>query len=133
MVVLGIDIGGAQIRAGMVDEEGAILASRTIPTPSDLDGLLPSLQDAIRWLLEATALPAGVGVGCKGIINPDSTVVETVMGGGRLSVHGVGVTAAATGARSLASGQSFNCLIPSTTLSAFRWAPIFLVCWKSLK
>ena len=80
MVVLGIDIGGTQVRAGMVDENGAILASRTIPTPTDLDTLLPSLQDAIRWLLEATSLPAGVGVGCKGIINPDSTRVETLRG-----------------------------------------------------
>jgi glucokinase len=80
MIVLGIDIGGSQIRAGMVDEKGAILASRTIATPSDLDGFLPSLQDAIRWLLEATTLPAGVGVGCKGIINPDSTQIEFVRG-----------------------------------------------------
>src|SRR3982751_6021605 len=80
MVVLGIDIGGAQIRAGMVDESGAILASRTIQTPADLDTFLPSLQDAIRWLLEATAVPAGVGIGCKGIINPDSTQIETLPG-----------------------------------------------------
>ncbi len=80
MVVLGIDIGGAQIKAGMVDEAGAIIASRTIPTPADLDEFLPSLHDAIRWLLEATTLPAGVGVGCKGIINPDSTEVEILPG-----------------------------------------------------
>src|SRR4051812_5764848 len=80
MVVLGIDIGGAQIRAGMVDETGAILASRTIQTPADLDTFLPSLHDAIRWLLEATDVPAGVGVGCKGIINPDSTQIETLPG-----------------------------------------------------
>jgi glucokinase len=80
MVILGIDIGGAQIKAGMVDEKGAIIASRTIPTPADLDSFLPSLQDAIRWLLEATAVPAGAGVGCKGIINPDSTRVETLPG-----------------------------------------------------
>jgi glucokinase len=80
MVVLGIDIGGSTIRAGMVDNEGAILASRTVPTPSDLDGFVPSLQDAIRWLLEATALPAGVGIGCKGTINPDSTQVEILSG-----------------------------------------------------
>jgi glucokinase len=80
MVVLGIDIGGTNIRAGMVDGEGAILASRTIPTPNDLDGFIPSLQDAIRWLLEATALPAGVGIGCKGTINPDSTQVEILTG-----------------------------------------------------
>ena len=80
MVLLGIDIGGAQIKAGMVDEKGAILASRTIPTPTDLDTFVPSLHEAVRWLLEATSLPAGVGVGCKGIINPDSTQVETLPG-----------------------------------------------------
>jgi glucokinase len=80
MLVLGIDIGSAQIKAGMVDDAGAILASRTVETPADFDGFLPSLQDAIRWLLEATALPAGVGVACKGIINPDSTLVETLPG-----------------------------------------------------
>ena len=80
MVVLGIDIGGTQIKAGMVDEMGAILASRTIEAPPDLEGFVPSLQDAIRWLLEATSVPAGVGVGCKGIINPDSTLVEVLPG-----------------------------------------------------
>src|SRR5689334_19750510 len=80
MVVLGIDIGGLQTKAGMVDEQGAILASRTIATPTDLEGFLPAFHDAIRWLLEATSLPAGVGVGCKGIINPDSTVVEVLRG-----------------------------------------------------
>jgi glucokinase len=77
---LGIDIGGAQIRAGMVDEKGAILASRVIPTPADMEAFVPSLHDAIRWLLEATSVPAGVGVGCKGIINPDSTRVEMLPG-----------------------------------------------------
>jgi glucokinase len=80
LVVLGIDIGGNQIRAGMVDADGAILASRTLPTPGDLDTFLPSLQDAIRWLLESTSLPAGVGVGCKGIIDPDSTRIEALPG-----------------------------------------------------
>jgi glucokinase len=80
LVVLGIDIGGTQIKAGMVDELGAILASRTVETPSDLESFLPSLHSAIRWLLEATTLPAGVGVGCKGIINPDSTLVEVLPG-----------------------------------------------------
>jgi glucokinase len=80
MVVLGIDIGGAQIRAGMVDESGAILASRTIPTPSDMESFVPSLHEAVQWLLEATSVPAGVGIGCKGIINPDSTQVVTLPG-----------------------------------------------------
>jgi len=80
LVVLGIDIGGTHIKAGIVDELGAILASRTVETPPDLEGFVPSLHDAIRWLLEATSAPAGVGVGCKGIINPDSTLVEVLPG-----------------------------------------------------
>jgi glucokinase len=80
MIVLGIDIGGHHVRAGMVDPDGAILASRTIDTPADLDTFLPSLRQAIHWLVEATAQPAGAGIGCKGIINPDSTMVETLPG-----------------------------------------------------
>lgn len=64
----------------MVNEDGAILASRTTPTPADLDTFLPSLQDAIRWLVESTDLPAGVGVGCKGTINPDTTCIESLHG-----------------------------------------------------
>ncbi len=80
MVVLGIDIGGAQVKAGMVDEKGAILASRTIPTPPDLESFVPSLHEALRWLWDATARPYGAGVGCKGIINPENTQVETLPG-----------------------------------------------------
>jgi glucokinase len=80
MVVLGIDIGSVLTKAGMVDEQGAILASRTIQTAGDLDGFVPGLQDAIRWLLEATSAPAAVGVGCKGIIDPDSTRVQILPG-----------------------------------------------------
>src|SRR4051812_23599403 len=80
MMVLGIDIGGSLVRAGMVDDAGAIVASRTINTPSDLETFVPALQEAIRWLLESTALPAGVGVACKGTINPDSTEVEVLPG-----------------------------------------------------
>ncbi|MCX6626257.1 MAG: ROK family protein [Candidatus Solibacter sp.] len=79
-MVLGIDIGGSQIRAGMVDQEGAILASRTIQTPADLDTFLPSLQEAIGWLVEGTEFPSGVGVGCKGLIDPDSTRIESLRG-----------------------------------------------------
>ena len=79
-MVLGIDIGGNQIRAGMVDSDGAILASRTIPTPGDLDTFLPSLQESIGWLVESTELPSGVGVGCKGMIDPETTRIESLRG-----------------------------------------------------
>jgi glucokinase len=80
MMVLGIDIGGTQIKAGMVDEKGAILASRTIATPNEPEAFTPALQEAISWLLQAMGVPAGVGIGCKGIINPDSTRIEILPG-----------------------------------------------------
>jgi glucokinase len=80
MVVLGIDIGGNQIRAGMVDDSGAVVASRTIQTPAELEGFQASLLDAIRWLIQTTTMPAGAGVGCKGAIDPDSTLVQKLPG-----------------------------------------------------
>jgi glucokinase len=80
MIILGVDIGGHQIRAGMVDEQGAILASRSIATPTDFETFLPAMQDAVRWLVEAAGVPAGVGVGCKGLIDPDTTRIESLPG-----------------------------------------------------
>jgi glucokinase len=64
----------------MVDDHGAILASRSIATPADLDAFVPALQEAVRWLLEASGVPAGVGVGCKGLIDPDTTRIESLRG-----------------------------------------------------
>src|ERR1700680_3855171 len=64
----------------MGEQQGPLLASRTIATPNDLDSFLPSLQDAIHWLIEATGDPTGVGVGCKGTINRENTTIETLLG-----------------------------------------------------
>jgi predicted NBD/HSP70 family sugar kinase len=64
----------------MVDDHGAILASRTMETPLDLEGFLPTLHESIRWLTEATGQPEGVGIGCKGMINHENTEVEILAG-----------------------------------------------------
>jgi glucokinase len=80
MVILGIHIGGGHIRAGMVDDAGAILASRSMRTPADLDTFQIELDQAIRWLIDATEPPAGVGVGCKGVIDPESTRIDLLPG-----------------------------------------------------
>ena len=80
MVILGIDIGNAHVKAGMVDETGAILASRSMRTPTDLETFQMELDEAVRWLIDATEAPAGVGVGCKGVIDPDSTRIDLLPG-----------------------------------------------------
>jgi glucokinase len=80
MVILGIDIGGSQLRAGMVDGAGATLASRIVQTPGDLEGFLAALQQAVAWLMETSGKPAGAGIGCKGVIDPDTTAIERLHG-----------------------------------------------------
>jgi len=80
MMILGIDIGGTQLRAGMVDRDGSLIASRTVQTPADLETFVSALHEAIRWLIGSTGPPAGVGVGCKGAVDPDSTVVRKLHG-----------------------------------------------------
>ncbi len=80
MVILGIDIGGTQLRAGMVDAAGATLASRTIQTPADLESFAAALRGAVAWLAETSGMPAGAGVGCKGVVDPDTTTVERLPG-----------------------------------------------------
>ena len=57
MVILGIDIGATHVKAGMVDETGAILASRSMRTPSDLEAFQLELDGAVRWLIDATEAP----------------------------------------------------------------------------
>jgi len=38
------------------------------------------MQEAIGWLVQTTGLPAGVGVGCKGVVDPDSTLIQKLSG-----------------------------------------------------
>ena len=61
MVVLGIHIGSAQMRAGMVDEKGAILAARSVPTPNELESFCGALREALDWLIGASGHPARSG------------------------------------------------------------------------
>jgi len=79
MTVLGIDIGGSQIKAGMVNDEGEVLASVVVPTPVEPAALQAALHRVIGELT-AGELPSGVGIGCKGIINPHTTKVEILPG-----------------------------------------------------
>ncbi|MGA2115513.1 MAG: ROK family protein [Bryobacteraceae bacterium] len=80
MVVLGIHIGSDQMRAGMVDEKGAMLAARSVATPNELDGFCGALREALDWLIDASGTPGAVGVSCNGKIDRDSTRVEILPG-----------------------------------------------------
>ena len=75
MPVLGIDIGGTRLKAGLVEESGAISGIASTRTPASLS----EFREAMERLTRMPA-PDGVGIGCKGIINSESTLVEVLPG-----------------------------------------------------
>lgn len=77
-IVLGVDIGGTQIKAGLVESSGMVLRSDRINTPLELTALRAALK-TLFTRLNARDI-AGAGVGCKGIIDPATTRVDCLPG-----------------------------------------------------
>lgn len=75
---LGIDIGGTNIKSGVVTREGQVLFSRTVPTAADDGGesvlgrLLPLVEEAAAVSAAAGAPIGGIGVGTAGQVNKRS-------------------------------------------------------------
>lgn len=80
MPVLGIDIGGTQIKAGLVSDEGTVLRAEKVPTPGSLADFDTALRAVAARLLEGVPSITGVGIGCKGVIHPSDTTVITSPG-----------------------------------------------------
>jgi glucokinase len=79
--VLGLDIGGTQIKAAVVTAEGQILAAHRTLTPSSLTDFCEVLAQLIQDLHVHKPAISGVGIGCKGIISPATTEVLALPGG----------------------------------------------------
>lgn len=79
MPVLGIDIGGTRIKAGIVSADGRVLASTSAPTPDNLDRLRATVTRLVTELAPDRGV-TGCGFGCRGIINPADTLVERLPG-----------------------------------------------------
>jgi glucokinase len=61
--VIGVDVGGTKILAGVVGRDGAVVRSRETPTPlSSEDDLLDGLEAAVRALLDESVAAVGFGV-----------------------------------------------------------------------
>lgn len=72
-MVLGIDIGGTGIKAGVVSAQGELLREARTDTPSTLPGFAEAMRGLIAELKPEGIV--GVGIGCKGIIHPTDTSV----------------------------------------------------------
>ncbi len=77
MQYLGLDIGGTNIKAGLVDETGRILDSRRAPTVvNDLNGFLSNLTELIREFQKVARFDA-IGIGLPGLRSAKTGVIET--------------------------------------------------------
>ena len=74
--VLAVDVGGTKIAAGVVDAEGRLLRSVSVPTPrqADPEAVLAALLAAVRRAEPAGAL--ALGVGCAGPMTPRGRTVS---------------------------------------------------------
>ncbi len=79
MKTIGIDIGGTRLKAGAVDHSGRILLTAAVETPGTLPAMREALAALLPGLLEGDT-PGGVGIACKGQIEPGGTRVRNLPG-----------------------------------------------------
>ena len=77
MRALGIDIGGTSIKLGIVEADGSIVARTNLPTPSTIQGFRTVM---VPFVNEYAAGVAGIGIGCKGIIEAGTARVAVLPG-----------------------------------------------------
>jgi glucokinase len=76
-LAIGVDIGGTGIKAAIVGLRGELLESFSEPSPRTIS----ALRDFVRTVVKRVKAPVrGIGVGCKGIIDANSTRVKSSPG-----------------------------------------------------
>ncbi len=93
--VVGVDVGGTKIAAGVVDAVGRITGQVKIPTDArNATTILDSIEQAVRASLEAAGLNSsqikGIGLGIPGVVDP---VAGVGMESANLGWHNVPVQA----------------------------------------
>lgn len=78
MDVVGIDIGGTQIKMGVIDEAGNIKKEQRYDTPKEAADIVESMIPAVQQLRQSYDIRA-IGVGTSGIVDP---VTSEIIGAG---------------------------------------------------
>jgi glucokinase len=73
-LAIGVDIGGTKVAAGVVDEDGGVLAMVRRPTPGDVKGTEDAIAGCVAELSERYDVMA-VGIGAAGWIANDRATV----------------------------------------------------------
>jgi glucokinase len=62
-LVIGVDVGGTKILAGLIGRDGKVIAHREYPTPVETeDALLTGLEAAVREFLDERVVAVGFGI-----------------------------------------------------------------------
>ncbi|BAU96519.1 glucose kinase [Corynebacterium suranareeae] len=72
---VGFDIGGTNMRAGLVDESGRIVASLSAPSPRTTQAMEQGIFDLVEQL-KATHPVDAVGLAVAGFLDPDCEVIR---------------------------------------------------------
>jgi glucokinase len=73
-LTIGVDIGGTKIAAGVVDEEGSILETVTVPTPLTSEGVVDAIASAVCKVSTNNPVEA-VGIGAAGYVDDKRATV----------------------------------------------------------
>jgi len=80
MNYLGIDLGGMNVAAAVVEETGGILGRASLPTPQGVEPVVECMAQAARAAAQDAGVDlweiAAVGVGAPGAIQPEAGVVK---------------------------------------------------------
>jgi glucokinase len=68
MLAIGIDLGGTNLRWAVVDDEGNMRLHRRQPTPSDTEGTVQAIREAVAAGRQEYPEVAGVGVAVPGVV-----------------------------------------------------------------
>ncbi|TQS44453.1 ROK family protein [Cryptosporangium phraense] len=80
-LVVGVDVGGARIAAGLVDADGRVLIRQTVPTPPRPADLVPCVHALVSAFRGGYTISA-VGLGIAGFVDRDrSTVLFSSLAG----------------------------------------------------
>ncbi len=73
---IGIDLGGTKIEAVVIDQSGAVVARRRVPTPRSYDGTRSAIIRLVEELERAVGQTATVGMGIPGTVVPETGLVK---------------------------------------------------------
>jgi glucokinase len=80
MRCVGVDIGGTSTKAAIVDGDGSVLFTHSLPTQQGADGVIATAIEAIEFVLNTAGLAladvAVIGVGIPGAVDPVTGTVR---------------------------------------------------------